>query len=185
MSDLRSTFIRRRWLPRFGLRSLLVVVSVICGILGATTFWYRGQVAEYHRQLEVAEQLKTIGADVTWQQQTPSWLKWAGDCKAWQRITGIECNGGAEVLTVLEIVSHLPAVTSLRLPYRQYDEDVIQRIAEQRQLKNLVIVSTVAYWPGTSWDQADKLLRSAEELTQRLNKKPPGVSVQHKTREIL
>ncbi len=182
--DTAITTIRRRWRPRFSLRTLIVSVMLICVLLGAGMCWYREQVAEYHRQMEVAERLKANGADVKWEQQTPSCLKWAGDCKAWQRITGIECTGSADGMQVLSLVAQLPTVTSLRLHYRQYNEEVIQRIAEQRQLKYLMVISTVAYWPGTSRDQADRLLRSAEELAERLSKKLPGVSVQHKTREL-
>ena len=82
--------IRCRLLPRFGLRTMFIVITVICVLLGSVMLWYRAQVAEYRRQQEVvlkieksnkSDGLVLIPFSIQWETQLPSWLKWMDQYK--------------------------------------------------------------------------------------------------------
>jgi len=175
-TELEAPPTRRRWLPRFSLRTLLIAVTIICVVLAAGIFWYRSQEAEYRRQLQVCERLKEFG-EVQWGQQTPSWLKWLGDLKAFERITRVDCHGSAVASEVLDVVEELPTIEGIDLcaNQQQFTDEVVERFARLKQLKQLRIKHYFAIWtPREVQDAAD---RDATELYERLRRRLPRVQV--------
>jgi hypothetical protein len=127
----------RRWLPRFSLRALFIAVTALGLLIGAVTFWYRAQEAEYRRQMQVCERLKEFG-EVQWAQQTPSWLKWTGDSKAFERITRVDCHGSAVASEVLDVVEKLPTIEGIDFcaNQQQFTDEVVERFARLKRLSN-------------------------------------------------
>jgi len=181
-------------LPRFSLRTLLAVVTIICIALGAGVFWYRAQETEYRRQLQVCERLKEFG-EVQWGPRTPAWLKWLGDSKAFERITRVDCHGSAVASEVLNVVEKLPTIESIELcdNQQQFTDEVVERIARLKQLKQLRIKHYVHTWgsgtvPETAEERfraADARYRAAQELTKRLQRRLPQVQVRLVEWELL
>jgi hypothetical protein len=101
----------RRWLPRFGLRTLLMALTTTCILLGALVYWYHGQEAEYRRQNQLGNKLLELGASVSWISEPPQLLrKWLVGQQAFQRIWRIRSlsRDPDSVRAIIELVPSLP-----------------------------------------------------------------------------
>jgi hypothetical protein len=113
---------RRRWLPRFGLRTLLIAVTAICAIFGAAMLWYRAQVYEYHSQQAAADRIKACGGNVQWKNVAPTW--WPFDKDVFQRITSAQCGWQPEsrAIATLNELSQISSLESVWLLDKNLDD---------------------------------------------------------------
>ncbi len=98
---------RRRFsIPRFTVRTLLVVVTAICVFLGATMYWYRTNKAEFQRELAISTGLTAL---VIWESHSPDWYSQLfPDSKIFLRVREIKCFASGNVGGALDAVEQLP-----------------------------------------------------------------------------
>ena len=158
-------------LPRFGLRSLLIGITIICVILGAFRVRNRLLEAEYKRQQKLAEQLKEYGA-VKWERQTPSWIRWAGD---FESITMVDCRHNADVKKALNIIQGVPTITSICLWNDQLKEDVVEMLVAVPCLKTVAVNSHPN--SGFAFRDTDSDVKQIFEKVDALRKRLPQISI--------
>jgi len=140
----------RRWLPRFDLRSFFVALTLFCVLIGAAMAWYRTQLAEYDRQMRIAQSIKQLGCQVVWEENLPKWLHWLpADQVAMRSIkyathripTDVPNIRGASasLLQVIDELQKVPTVRYFRLFEGNIDDDVLRGLGQLQQLKVVTV----------------------------------------------
>jgi hypothetical protein len=138
--------LKRRWLPRFGLRTLIVAVAFFGVALGAGMFWYRSHEAEFHRQQQVAESIRQHGGIVKWKSSMIGWPTVCRNWDAFKRITEVYCGlaQGADSVAILNDVKSLPDVTLLDFFERSLEnDDFVNVLPEIRNVSEVHICFNV------------------------------------------
>ena len=169
---MNETKPKRRWF-RFSLRTLLVAITSICVLIAAVLFWYRGQEHEHGCQENIALRLKTLGAQVLWEKQTPGFLRWSSNLpisEAFQRIYSVSSDnstiGDANTNKILDELRDISSVRSVAIPvhpyfdfggrpryahYRELSDDTIRRLNDISSLEELTLYfaggGNGVYWP--------------------------------------
>jgi hypothetical protein len=182
MANFQSTPTRRRWLPRFGLRSLLIAVTAICIVLGVATAWFQAQLAEYHREQEIVtriENVVSIGQHIEWRRcnaywesDLPSWLQWMQDwpiSTAFQRVNHIFIGTGStpDILCILDELPDLPTANTVSTHQRNLTPEVVTRLAHIKSIRKLNL-NFATQSPNLSEKDVEKRMT---EIRQQL----PGV----------
>jgi hypothetical protein len=117
MTNRDAFHIRRRWLPRFGLRTLLIALTGTCMLLGTAVGWYHGQEAEYRCQDQLGNKFLDLGAFVSWTSEPPKLLrKWLTGQQAFQRIWRITLYS-SDPETIQATIDLVPSLPNLKYLY--------------------------------------------------------------------
>jgi hypothetical protein len=180
---------RRRWRVRFGLRSLLIVVTLICVLLGSAMLWYQAQATEYHRQQAVVariEKPKQIGnmtitrCWVQWESNLPHWLRWGSEWKIaepFRRVTSL-CLGLCYLdyydnqSDFIDEFSELPTLEIISCNANDLTPEILDRLARIKSLKQL-------YLNFGSQNEATSSEENVRTQMDKIRKKLPGVEVIH------
>jgi hypothetical protein len=135
-----------RWLPRFGLRTLMIGVGAFGAVLGSFMIWYRAQAAEYRRQIEIGERVKSYHGGVHFSSRKPVW--WLGDAQVFQRIDSVSFK--LEECDAVAIAKELAQIDSVDfIEFDEHDLDnmaFLEQLAKLRFLKEVYV--GVSYGPG-------------------------------------
>src|SRR5579871_2524126 len=154
---------RRRW-TRFGLRTLLIAVTVIALLLGVGMAWYHAQEAEFIRERGIAERLVAAGADVQWEQHAPKWLSWLSEAAAFKRV---EVVTGGDLDRVLDELLFLPYVREVVTSSNQLKRDALDRLAKFEQVTTV----TIGYGQQIASPYNTEQDISPDEIDARLSQK--------------
>ena len=100
---------RRRWF-QFSLRTLLIAVTLVAGLLVA----WRVYVEPYRRQRETVALIKELGGSYTTEPSGPSWLRGLFGDKTFQNIIRISLPGKDRDAEIADLARHLEGLASLR-----------------------------------------------------------------------
>jgi hypothetical protein len=106
-----------RWItPRFGLRTVFVVISIVCLLLGGAAAWYRTKAAQYDYEETVLERIYKAHGAISCDVDAPAWLRgWVWNWQALARISEIECDAECDVDGVLDEVPNLSLLRVVNL----------------------------------------------------------------------
>ncbi|HTQ38230.1 MAG TPA: hypothetical protein VMJ32_04345 [Pirellulales bacterium] len=154
----------RRWRLWFGLRTLLIAVTVVGVLLAAGTVWYHAQENEYVRQQAIAQRLESCGAQVTWEQHRPACLGWIGSPSTFKRVATVV---GGNLDCVLNELPDLPDVREVVTSNNQLTREDLDRLAKLDQITKV----TIGYGqrPTPSENAAEEI--SPDEIDARLSQK--------------
>ena len=181
----------RRWLPRFGLRTLIAGITLACVLMGAIMAWYRAQVAEYHRQQEVALRIEkpmrygsmTIHrCSVQWESNLPTWLGWTSGWKIaepFRRVTSLSLGlcylrlyGNGDQSGFIDEFSELPTLQSISCNANDLTPEILDRLARIKSLKLL-------YLNFGSQNEATSSEENVQIEMDKIRKKLPSVEIVH------
>ena len=131
--------LKRRWLPRFGLRTLIAAVTLMGILLGAAMTWYRQAAAEYRRQLQITAGLEKLRASVDFQPCCPAWLDHSCIGKACLRAKLVSFHDNDKIVKALGKLQELPSVTELLMTGAQCNDETFQALAKLKQLKTITV----------------------------------------------
>ncbi len=167
---------KRRWI-RFGLRTLLIAVTLICVLLGATLLWYHAQETEYLRQLEIAQHLIELDCYVEWESELPDWLGWMRQWRisdAFQRATSIHASrlsASDEILAIIDERQKLPTVQSISIAWSSLTDESVAHIARFRSPTTLYLRN------GEEGQESSQ--HQIDDVLYEARRKLPGMKIEY------
>jgi hypothetical protein len=130
---------QRRWRPQFRLRTLMIAVTVLGLLFGVVLLRQRLQLAEYHRQQEVASIIEKHGGGVYWSRKpSPS----------------VNCDERTDMPAILNDVGQLPDCDSMTLWPENLTKESVNLLVEMKQIQNIEVRS----YGGIDTEQLRNLL---------------------------
>ena len=129
-------------LPRFQYRlsTLFLIVTVIAGMLGVATVYYRTVASEYLIEQRIVAEIQGHRGKVSIEWQGPAWLRpLIADWEVFNRVTHVLCDAHSDVGSVIDCLEGLKRIRRLSVLRYKLSDQIVDRLQSVTNMDGLSV----------------------------------------------